>query len=100
MSIDKYEEFKSNYQFRGRGFIQIDPKKDGDAACNRLEECCRRSHSDRSRRLQCVVYVCVDSCCRFENRTARSLGKLEEQSEVGVKDLSDIQDEHHDDDTL
>ena len=50
--------------------------------------------------LQCVVYICVDSCCRFEDRTACSLRKLEEQSEVGVEDLSDIQDEHHDDDTL
>lgn len=37
MSIDKYEEFKSNYQFRGRGFIQIDPKKDGDAAANAVK---------------------------------------------------------------
>lgn len=45
-------------------------------------------------------YICVDSCCRFEDRTACSLRKLEEQSEVGVEDLSDIQDEHHDDDTL
>lgn len=60
----------------------------------------RRSHSDRSGRLQCVVYICVDSCCRFEDRTACSLRKLEEQSEVGVEDLSDIQNEHHDDDTL
>ena len=47
-----------------------------------------------------VVYICVDSCCRFEDRTACSLRKLEEQSEVGVEDLSDIQNEHHDDDTL
>ena len=39
-------------------------------------------------------------CCRFEDRTACSLRKLEEQSEVGVEDLSDIQDEHHNDDTL
>ena len=47
-----------------------------------------------------VVYICVDSSCRFEDRTACSLRKLEEQSEVRVEDLSDIQNEHHDDDTL
>ena len=48
----------------------------------------------------CSALYTYDSCCRFEDRTACSLRKLEEQSEVGVEDLSDIQDEHHDDDTL
>ena len=38
-----------------------------------------------------AVVLKIDAC---------SLRKLEEQSEVGVEDLSDIQDEHHDDDTL